>query len=348
VEDIVKIISSSNNNTNRFTPTGDGDLDIDKVEWTAGRLKLEMETYVPVWEEGNEYEKKQKVIKDGLYYEAEEKIETTTTETPGSSDKWKHLKTDVHSLSDYDYNLKISSLSSIQEWKDGEPFDQGQLVSHNGGHWRAKENIVGTPTETPGISTKWSNVNPLSPVYADYISNDTGKSIQVYLDNPWTTKVVDVKSAIDTLDIYGVKLSASATNDNLNSSLVLTENPNGNHYDEGATAVFEATGHFGKALDLSDPESAQRAFENMAREISDLGDQVDQLAQNMTKINLSNDHVSRQLAIRKDMGSELSDEVLQSETLKLQQFEILRDYHISLLHKVMRVNEDMVRMLVLK
>ena len=86
----------------------------------------------------------------------------------------------------------------------------------------------------------------------------------------------------------------------------------------------------------------------MAREISDLGDQVDTLAQNMSKINMSDDHVSRQLAIRKDMGSEYSDEVLQSETLKIQQFEILRDYHISLLHKVMRVNEDMVRMLVLK
>ena len=63
---------------------------------------------------------------------------------------------------------------------------------------------------------------------------------------------------------------------------------------------------------------------------------------------MSADHVNRQIAIRKDMGKEVTEEVLQGESIAIKEFEILRDYHMSLLHKVMRVNEDMVRMLVLK
>ena len=42
-----------------------------------------------------------------------------------------------------------------------------------------------------------------------------------------------------------------------------------------------------------------------------------------------------------------TDNILKEEALNLKQIEILRNYSMSLLHKVMRVNEDMVRMLVL-
>ena len=71
------------------------------------------------------------------------------------------------------------------------------------------------------------------------------------------------------------------------------------------------------------------------------------MTQNMSKVSLAEDHVGRQIAIRKDIGPNVTEEVLQEESIRLKELEILRNYHISLLHKVMRVNEDMVRMLVL-
>ena len=75
---------------------------------------------------------------------------------------------------------------------------------------------------------------------------------------------------------------------------------------------------------------------------------MDKLSQNMSKVSLAEEHYGRQIAIRKDIGPNLTEEVIQEESLKLKEIEILRNYHMSLLHKVMRVNEDMVRMLVLK
>jgi len=110
---------------------------------------------------------------------------------------------------------------------------------------------------------------------------------------------------------------------------------------------YEVEGHYGQAVAFSNAEGAQRVFENMTREIYGLAQQVDQLTQNMSKVTMSNDHVGRQIAIRKDIGPKVTEEVMQQETINLKQIEILRDYHMSLLHKVMRVNEDMVRMLVL-
>ena len=85
----------------------------------------------------------------------------------------------------------------------------------------------------------------------------------------------------------------------------------------------------------------------MIREISDLAEQVDKLTQNMSKVNLAYESSGRQLAIRKDLNLIDTDNILKEEALNLKQIEILRNYHMSLLHKVMRVNEDMVRMLVL-
>ena len=116
----------------------------------------------------------------------------------------------------------------------------------------------------------------------------------------------------------------------------------------GASSYFTTSGNYGGALNLNDAESAQRAFENMTREISDLAEQVDKLTQNMSQVNLAHESSGRQLAIRKDLNLIDTDNILKEETLNLKQIEILREYHMSLLHKVMRVNEDMVRMLVLK
>ena len=75
MEDIVKIISSSNNNTNRFTPTGDGDLDIDKVRMDGRAVEIGNGNLCTRLGGGERIRRKQKVIKDGLYYEAKEKIE---------------------------------------------------------------------------------------------------------------------------------------------------------------------------------------------------------------------------------------------------------------------------------
>ena len=60
------------------------------------------------------------------------------------------------------------------------------------------------------------------------------------------------------------------------------------------------------------------------------------------------DHLGRQFAIRKDLSTHSPDDIIEEEAIRMQEIEILRDYHISLLHKVMRVNEDMVRMLIIK
>jgi archaellum component FlaG (FlaF/FlaG flagellin family) len=155
-----------------------------------------------------------------------------------------------------------------------------------------------------------------------------GFTIQIQVPD-YSTSVVDI---VEKVNDYGGRFSASGS-----GSLGIN-----------SRKIESNTGYYGKAISFSNAEEAQRAFENMTREISDLTEQVDQLAQNMSKVNMSADHVNRQIAIRKDMGKEVTEGVLQGESIAIKEFEILRDYHMSLLHKVMRVNEDMVRMLVLK
>ena len=155
-----------------------------------------------------------------------------------------------------------------------------------------------------------------------------GFTIQIKVPD-YSTQVEDIVKEVNN---YGGRFSASGS-----GSLGIN-----------SRKIESNTGYYGKAISFTNAEDAQRAFENMTREISDLAEQVDQLAQNMSKVNMSADHVNRQIAIRKDMGKEVTEEVLQGESIAIKEFEILRDYHMSLLHKVMRVNEDMVRMLVLK
>jgi hypothetical protein len=166
------------------------------------------------------------------------------------------------------------------------------------------------------------------PSLSEVTVKESGFTIQIKVPD-YSTPVEDIVTKVND---YGGRFSASGS-----GSLGIN-----------SRKIESNTGYYGKAISFSNAEEAQRAFENMTREISDLAEQVDQLAQNMSKVNMSADHVNRQIAIRKDMGKEVTEGVLQGESIAIKEFEILRDYHMSLLHKVMRVNEDMVRMLVLK
>lgn len=305
----------------------------------------------------------------GLQMEAESRGEYTLYIKTKSADGFRDYSYNYNMYLDIDsFDRSASDISSIIEASYGNEdpnndTSQGRFTASGDGNleienifWKAGRLTVNGEVNDPSAPTNadYSFAIKSSVVNADKNHLEVGldtssKTLTVYVNHANSTDVSDISNAINSFNISADNTSGITFTASGSGNLGLSNSASGDFYEDGATAVFTSTiGHHGETLSLTDPESAQRAFENMAREISELGDQVDTLAQNMSKINMSDDHVSRQLAIRKDMGSEYSDEVLQSETLKIQQFEILRDYHISLLHKVMRVNEDMVRMLVLK
>jgi len=104
----------------------------------------------------------------------------------------------------------------------------------------------------------------------------------------------------------------------------------------------------GQAISIDTYEKALEAINSLARETNDLAKQVNRLGENKSKASMTLDHLGRQFAIRKDLSTHSPDDIIEEEVIRMQEIEILRDYHISLLHKVMRVNEDMVRMLIIK
>ena len=104
----------------------------------------------------------------------------------------------------------------------------------------------------------------------------------------------------------------------------------------------------GQAISIDTYEKALEAINSLARETNDLAKQVNRLGENKSKASMTLDHLGRQFAIRKDLSTHSPDDIIEEEAIRMQEIEILRDYHISLLHKVMRVNEDMVRMLIIK
>ncbi len=302
-----------------------------------------------------------------LHMEAESRGEYTLYIKTKSADGFRDYSYNYNMYLDIDsFGRSLGDISSIIDASTGNEdpdndTSQGRFTASGEGNLEIEKIFW----EAGNLRLNGTVNDPSDPTNADYsfaikssvVNPDknhldvelVGDTLTVYVNNATSTTVSSIGTAITNFSGSVDNTSGITFTTSGNGNLGLSGSASGDFYEDGATAMFTSTtGYHGEPLSIADAESAQRAFENMAREISDLGGQVDQLAQNMSKINMSDDHVSRQLAIRKDMGSELSDEVLQSETLKIQQFEILRDYHISLLHKVMRVNEDMVRMLVLK
>jgi hypothetical protein len=292
VEDIVNKIDSDRFSVKNQAKTADGSLDIEKIEWNIGGLKIE-------------------------------------ATVPGASD-----------LSDYDQNL---SIVSFPEWKDIMWFkDEKVKVTNPDGtvqYYVANTDFVSTkPSPT---SSEW-DLSDDSPGASDWAG------FHIYVGDPTTVTAEEIVAAQDTFDLFNFEITASGSGGLGLSELIVSEDWGDYFYTDSATAVIDTSGYFGSALNLNDAESAQRAVENLSREISELAEQVDKLSQNMSKVSLAEEHYGRQIAIRKDIGPNLTEEVIQEESLKLKEIEILRNYHMSLLHKVMRVNEDMVRMLVLK
>ena len=104
----------------------------------------------------------------------------------------------------------------------------------------------------------------------------------------------------------------------------------------------------GKAISIESKEHAEKALLSLAREIEDLAKQVNRLGENYTKTSFNLEHFQNQYARLKDLSTHSPEDVITEEAIRMEEIQILRDYHISLLHKVMRVDEDMVRMLILK
>ncbi len=249
---------------------------------------------------------------------------------------------------DFDEPLEILA---HPEWDPETPWLEGEKVKvTNDTDGSVKYYLAIQDIEDGAISpdlngAEWI-VTDDAPIVTDWNGN-----LQIYIGDPSTITAEDIIAVKDEFDLanFDITLSGSGSLD-LPPEPIETVVDNGwadFFYREGATAVFTTSGHYGEALNLNDADSAQRAFENISREISELAGQVDKLTQNMSKVSLAEDHVGRQIAIRKDIGPNVTEEVLQEESIRLKELEILRNYHISLLHKVMRVNEDMVRMLVL-
>ena len=246
---------------------------------------------------------------------------------------------------DFDEALEILA---HPEWDPDIPWFEGEKVKVTNDtdgsvkYYLAIQDIEDDPTTSPGLNgLEWAETND-APIVTDWSGN-----LQIYIGDPTTITAEDIIAVKDEFDLanFDITVSGSGTLD-LPSKPIKTGWADF-FYEEGATAVFTTSGHYGEALNLNDADSAQRAVENLSREISELAEQVDKLSQNMSKVNLAEEHYGRQIAIRKDIGPNLTEEVIQEESIRLKEIEILRNYHMSLLHKVMRVNEDMVRMLVL-
>jgi len=293
-EDVAGLVSAIN--SDKFTASGTGSLEIDQVEWNVGGLKIE-------------------------------------GTLPGSSNP-----------GDFDEALEILA---HPEWDPEIPWFEGEKVKVTNDtdgsvkYYLAIQDIDDDATSPDLNGAEWV-VTDDAPIVTDWSGN-----LQIYIGDPTTITAEDIIAVKDEFDLANFDITVSGS-----GSLDLPSEPIKTgwadfFYEEGATAVFTTSGHYGEALNLNDADSAQRAFENISREISELAGQVDKLTQNMSKVSLAEDHVGRQIAIRKDIGPNVTEEVLQEESIRLKELEILRNYHISLLHKVMRVNEDMVRMLVL-
>jgi len=237
-------------------------------------------------------------------------------------------------LADFDYTLKLEEISA---WDSSRSYRNGEVVKFTSTDTEKfyKYSPGDSPDSAdPESSSDWNTI-VLGEATNAFVN---GKELIIQAVNLSTVSVDDVVSAINgKITGFSAENRSSSGDGFLDTSATTI----------GASSYFTTSGNYGGALNLDDAESAQRAFENMTREISDLAEQVDKLTQNMSQVNLAYESSGRQLAIRKDLNLIDTDNILKEETLNLKQIEILREYHMSLLHKVMRVNEDMVRMLVL-
>ena len=254
----------------------------------------------------------------GLHMEAESRGEYTLYIKTKSADGFRDYSYSYNMYLDIDsFGRSPGDISSIIEASYGNEdpnndTSQGRFTASGEGNleikdifWKAGRLTVNGEVNDPSvpINADYSFAIKSSVVNTDKNHLDvelSDETLTVYVDNANSTDVSDISNAINSFNISADNTSGITFTASGSGNLGLSNSASGDFYEDGATAKFTSTtGYHGEALNITDPESAQRAFENMAREISDLGDQVDTLAQNMSKINMSDDHVSRQLAIRK-------------------------------------------------